>query len=255
MTIEEDILKRLKSVSHEVISSRKPEPAKSLEPTKSGVDSKQPKGGQSAVLLAFDATGSMAGLWDGTKSIIEEMVRRITKVGIVRLKCVAYRDYCDGERIFESSGWHTKAEPLLDFMRRITCNGGGDTPEAVEDALELAYKEKEVVTRVILIGDAPPHSVEKAERQSLNLNKRGCPVFAFRVGNDESAKSAFKRIAEASNGRYANLEGYKDLLDMISVTIVHDVGGSAAVDKYIKEYGTSEGVKVYSRSLPSAPKR
>ena len=182
MTIEKDILKRLELVSKEVISSRKPEPTKSLEPAKSDVDGYQKTGGEAAVLILFDATGSMSGLWDGTKSIINEMVKRITKVGRVKLKCVAYRDYCDGDRIFEYSGWHTKAEPLLDFMRRIKCDGGGDEPEAVEDALEFAYREKENVTRVILIGDAPPHSVDKAKRQSLNLNKRGCPVFAFLVG-------------------------------------------------------------------------
>lgn len=46
-----------------------------------------------------------------------------------------------------------------------------------------AYKEGEDVTRAILIGDAQPHSLEKAIRQAANLSNKGRPVFAFRAGS------------------------------------------------------------------------
>jgi hypothetical protein len=38
---------------------------------------------------------------------------------------------------------------------------------------------------------------------------------------------------------------------MMSIAIVHDLGGTGEVEKYIKKYGTSDNVKEYSRSLPS----
>lgn len=264
MTIETDILKKLELVKKEVKDSKKIEPVKSDnikgKIVKDEKESRSPfkhqssAKGQSAILLLFDATGSMSNLWSATRDIMEEMIERITEVGSAKIKCVAYRDYCDGDKIFEYSGWHTTAEPLLNFLGRIHCDGGGDEPEAVEDALELAYKEKENVTRVILIGDAQPHSLEKAVQQATNLGKKGRPVFAFGAGSSSSTIHSFSQIAEASRGHYADIGNYEDLLDMMSVTIIHDVGGSEEVEKYIKKYDISEGVKEYSKSLPSYKK-
>lgn len=264
MTIEGDILKKLESIKKEIKVWKKVDNTnsengstkrKEKSDVRDGTKTHSSTDGGSAVLFLFDATGSMQSLWDETREIIKEMVERITNVGNVKIKCVAYRDYCDGDKIFECSKWHTDAEPLLNFIKRIKCDGGGDTPEAVEDALKLAYEEKEKVTRVILIGDAPPHSLEKAQKESINLDKKGIPVFAFRVGEDYSTKIAFSDIAKLSNGNYADLRNYRDLLDMVSVTILHDVGGSEEVEKYIKKYDTSDDVKKFSQSLPPYPKK
>ena len=210
---------------------------------------------QSAVLLLFDATGSMGPFWRETQKIMEEMVERITKVGSAKLKCCAYRDYCDGDRIFEYSKWSTGAEPLLKFIRSVKCEGGGDVPEAVEDALRRAAEEEEEVTRVILIGDAPPHSWKEGKQQATNLGEKGCPIFAFRVGDDTDTKNIFRKIADLSKGSYADLKNYEDLLDMMAITVVHDVGGSKAVEKYVEKYQPSTEVKKYSQSLPSASKK
>jgi hypothetical protein len=251
MTIESDILKKLEAVKKEIRES------KETKRVVSGEDSKTRNTfarGESSVMFLFDATGSMKRFWEETQAIMSEMVSRITKVGNVKLKCVAYRDYCDGSRIFEQSKWHSEAAPLIDFISGIECNGGGDEPEAVEDALALAYKEKEKVTRVVLIGDAPPHSLDAAKAQAKMLGKQGRPVFAFLVGGDHETGSAFSQIAKVSNGAYGKLSNYKDLLDMMSLAIVHDLGGSSEVEKYLKKYGTSDNVKDYSRSLPSYKK-
>jgi hypothetical protein len=263
MTLESEILKRLESVKKDINESKKVEPVNELTNNNKSRGDKIVKNGRiiyappkvaSRILLVFDATGSMSPLWDSTRQIMNEMVKRITEVGNVKLKCIAYRDYCDGPFIFEKSEWYSEADPLINFIMGIRCTGGGDTPEAVEDALKLAYDEKEMVTRVILIGDAPPHSIEKAGIQAMNLKKAGRPVFAFLVGHDDSAREAFKHIAKLSDGAYGDLRDYNDLLDMISVTIVHDIGGDKEVNKYLKRYGTSEYVKTYSQSLPSYKK-
>ena len=264
MTLESEILKRLESVKKDINESKKVEPVDEMinssaknrgdKIIKNGRITYAPPRVASRILLVFDATGSMSHLWDSTRQIMNEMVKRITDVGNVKLKCIAYRDYCDGPYIFEKSEWHSEANPLINFIMGIKCAGGGDTPEAVEDALKLAHDEKEMVTRVILIGDAPPHSIEKAGVQAVNLKKAGRPVFAFRVGNDDNAREAFQHIAKLSDGAYGDLRDYNDLLDMISITIVHDVGGSAEVNKYLKKYDTSAYVKTYSQSLPSYKK-
>lgn len=263
MTLESEILKRLESVKKDINESKKVEPVDELININKNRGDKIAKNGRityapprvaSRILLVFDATGSMSPLWDSTRRIMNEMVRRITDVGNVRIKCIAYRDYCDGPYIFEKSEWYSEADSLINFITSIRCKGGGDTPEAVEDALKLAHEEKEMVTRVILIGDAPPHSLEKAGNQAINLKKAGRPVFAFLVGNDYNAREAFRHIAKLSDGAYGDLRDYNDLLNMISITIVHDIGGDKEVSRYIKKYETSEYVKTYSQSLPSYKK-
>ncbi|MEB3310644.1 MAG: vWA domain-containing protein [Snowella sp.] len=108
------------------------------------------------VIGLVDATGSMQPVWSKTLENIQELIHRLLEAGQVELSWVAYRDYCDNHRIIEQSDWSNSAEYLKTFMGKIACNGGGDFPEAVEKALEIAIKES-VVSRVILIGDAPPH--------------------------------------------------------------------------------------------------
>lgn len=259
MTIEEDILKKIRGKKGGLVKDNSFEPVKERKDEvkfSKGYDNldkeHQTKGGAS-VLLLFDATGSMQSLWDNTKEIIEEMVERITKVGNIRLKCVAYRDYCDGDKLFECSKWYSESEPLFRFLSRIKCDGGGDVPEAVEAALKLAYEESEDVTRVVLIADAYPHPEhwETCKQSAILLGESGRPVFAFSVGDNRQTQSTFAEIAELSGGSYSNLRNYEDLLDMICVTIVHDVDGDKAVKKYIEEYGTSKNVEEYSKSLPS----
>jgi hypothetical protein len=263
MTIEGDILKKIASIKKGINELKNLSHSDDADNgTKSKVSNISSNGkitylstkGRSNVLFLFDATGSMNRFWEETQKIMKEMVKRITKVGNVKLKCVAYRDYCDGPRLFEYSDWHTEAEPLVDFLKRIKCNGGGDTPEAVEDALQLAYEEKEMITRVILIGDAPPHSVDKTRKAVMNLAKKRIPVYTFLVGTDSDTRAVFREIAKLSNGAHGNLSNYRDLLDMMSITIVHDVGGSEEVERYIKKYDTSDNVKKYSKSLPSYKK-
>ena len=259
MTLEEEILKKIRGKKGGLAKDNPFEPVKErkdevkFSKSSDDLDKGHQTKGEASVLLLFDATGSMQSLWDSTKGIIKEMVERITKVGNIRLKCVAYRDYCDGDKLFECSEWCSESEPLFRFLSKIRCEGGDDEPEAVEAALKLAYEESEDVTRVVLIADAYPHPEhwEECKQNAVLLGKRGRPVFAFSVGSNSRTQSTFKEIAELSGGSYGNLKNYEDLLDMICVTIVHDVDGDKAVKKYIDKYGTSKKVEEYSKSLPS----
>jgi curved DNA-binding protein CbpA len=222
---------------------------KKVEPVKLGTFPPVIKS-QSSVLILFDATGSMAPLWDETAKVMEEIVRRITEVGNVSLKCCAYRDYCDGDRIFEHSEWSTRAEPLLKFIGQVKCDGGGDFPEAVEVALKHS-EDDDKATRIVLIGDAPPHADKDHKLRAANLGQKDRPVFAFRVGNAPETESAFKEIAKLSGGNYADLKDYKDLMDLMAITAVHDLGGLIAVKEYTERHKVSEDTKKFAKSLPS----
>lgn len=207
-----------------------------------------------------DATGSMCGLWSSTKEYISEMLRRIDNIGEgqFELLWVAYRDYSDGAKLLQKSKWSKDPNYLKDFISSISCGGGDDFPEAVEWALKEANEEheKEPVTRVLLIGDAPPHPERKGqvlakhgnrvmstdyltEASKLKLNQ--VPVYAFRVDDNEETKDSFDRIARLTSGEshllsLGSSDGAKKLIDSVCMTALEDIGGSELIEEYRKRY-------------------
>lgn len=203
------------------------------------------------ILGLVDATGSMQPVWNQTRDSIKELIRRLLDVGQFELSWVAYRDYCDGYRIIEQSSWSNSAENLNKFLSKITCNGGGDFPEAVEKALEVAENEKEV-SRVILIGDAPPHENKDYRKRAMALGQKKRPVYSFVVGDDSDTHRTFEEISQLSGGICSRLKDDKDILDLIAVTVVDEMGGKKSLDKYVKQYGgsLSPAVQTFIKQLP-----
>lgn len=197
-----------------------------------------------------DATGSMSGLWDSTRKHITEMIKRISELGKFEVRWVAYRDYGDGNNIIQPSDWSNQAKPLLDFINSIQCFGGDDFEEAVERALEFAARDSKV-TRVVLIGDAPPHPNKDYREQANALARLQRPVFSFVVGNHPDTIRSFKEIAEITGGKSMLLTKAEDLLDVVVLTAVDDMGGEESVREYIDRYAgqLSDGGRKYAQLL------
>jgi hypothetical protein len=191
--------------------------------------------GESKLIGLSDATGSMASLWRATRKQILEMVTRISTMGQFQMQWVAYRDYCDGPGILESSGWQQSAESLHKFIDSIACKGGGDRPEAVERALEFAAND-EVATRVFLIGDAPPHANRDYRRQAKRLAKLRRPVFTFVVGNDSETIRTFKEISDITGGLFSDLNDLDDLLDTVALVAADEMGSEDMITTYLARY-------------------
>lgn len=206
---------------------------------------------RSRMLGLSDATGSMTGLWDATRQQIQEMIRRIVEMGVFELQWVAYRDYTDGSHVLEPSGWQHSAEPLLEFLRGVRCFGGGDRPEAVERGLAFAASEDEV-TRVLLIGDAPPHEDRDYRTQATALGRKTRPVHCFVVGNAKDTFAAFSEIARLSGGTAAHLRSHADLVDVVAMTAAADLQGAKGVREYVERYkAVNASAREYARLLLS----
>ena len=116
------------------------------------------------LMCLSDATGSMGGVWKQTQSSIRIMLERISAIsggsGNIEVKWVAFRDYeLQKSLVLEASLWTDDPTSLVKFVGGIKCisHHGCDGPEAVEAALNCVNNELEPPTRVLLIGDAPPH--------------------------------------------------------------------------------------------------
>jgi Mg-chelatase subunit ChlD len=208
-----------------------------------GVEATNNFGGLSELLLLFDATGSMSNVWFEAKQGIEKLVDRLRKLfPEIKISMIAYRDYCDKERIIEKIPATNNIEKIRGFISNIRCDGGGDDPEAIEVALEEILKSEASIG--ILVGDAPPHGVidevvEKDFREvAKELRKKEKKVYTVSTNSYNSTVDSFREIAQITDGKHFPLEQLDDLIDVLSIAVAkHADKMNPLIDLIKKEQG------------------
>ena len=163
------------------------------------------------LLLVLDTTGSMADeiayLTAGFDAIVTAVGEDHPEV-TVRLGLVAYRDMGD-EYVVQSHDFTASLSEMLDWLGRLRAGGGGDYPEAMDQALEaareLSWRQGPVARLLVLIADAPPHAnrynaTVDAVRALRNEGIRVHPLAASGVG--AAAEYVLRSSAVLTHGRY-----------------------------------------------------
>ncbi len=165
------------------------------------------------VVFVLDATGSMGDEIDAVKQHLRAMIARIqagSPAPRVRFGLVAYRDHGDEflTRVFELSDDPGRVEAAV---RRLEADGGGDTPEAVAEALHAAIHQvgwdpdRATSRMLFLIGDAAPHQdlgldfraqVRAARARGIQVHALGCS------GIQDSGEAEFREVADLGEGRF-----------------------------------------------------
>ncbi|HSH96233.1 MAG TPA: VWA domain-containing protein [Roseimicrobium sp.] len=166
------------------------------------------------VCFVLDTTGSMGGLIEGAKqkiwAIANEMVRP-KPTPQIRFGLVGYRDLKD-EYVTKTFNLTDDLDSIYGHLRAFQANGGGDTPEAVNEALAEAVRkmdwsaDRKVLKIVFLVGDAPPHMdypngpkyadvCQEAMKKDLIINTIQC-------GNMSETTPIWQEIARRSEGTY-----------------------------------------------------
>lgn len=169
------------------------------------------------VVFALDTTGSMGGLIQAAREKIWSVATTMAQgqpAPEIRMGLVAYRDRGDPyvTRVFDlSSDLDTMYATLMD----LRAEGGGDTPESVNQALDdavhrIAWSGEAGVYKVIfLVGDAPPHmdyqDDVKYPQTLAAARSRGIVVNTLQAGDDGAAKAVWHKIAQAGQGQYAQV--------------------------------------------------
>lgn len=163
------------------------------------------------VVFAIDATGSMADEIDVVKEHVRTMMTRIRSgqpAPKVRFGLVAYRDHGD-EFVTRVWGLTDDVDAIEGAVRQLVADGGGDTPEAVSEALHAAVHEiqwdGQAARMVFLVGDAAPHQdagadfraeVREAKARGIKVHALGCS------GILESGEGEFREVADLGGGRF-----------------------------------------------------
>lgn len=166
------------------------------------------------VLFVLDTTGSMGGLIEGAKlkiwSIANQMLRAKPTPSL-RIGLLAYRDRGDSyiTKFYDLS---PDIDTIYANLQQFSADGGGDTPESVNQALQEAVTrpswsaDRKVLKIVFLVGDAPPHmdyqndilypvSCRMAVKRDLIINTVQC-------GQMAETMPFWKEIASLSGGTY-----------------------------------------------------
>jgi hypothetical protein len=167
------------------------------------------------VVFVLDTTGSMANLLDGAKAKIWTIADELASAQPspeLRIGLIAYRDRGDT--------YVTKRFPLTDDIDTIYqqlyslhADGGGDTPESVNQALHEAVhdtpwsQEASVYRAVFLVGDAPPHMDYRDDvpyrHTSNEARERGIVINTVQCGDLEGTKPVWLAISDKAKGTYA----------------------------------------------------
>jgi von Willebrand factor type A domain len=179
-----------------------------------GIKTRKP---QVEVVFCLDTTGSMGGLIEGAKQKIWSISNQIVsgrptpdlKVGLL-----AYRDRGDAY-ITKLTALTDDLDAVYSQIKEYKAEGGGDTPESVNQALNEAVtrfkwsEDKETLRIVFLVGDAPPHmdypdDVKYPETCKLAA-QRGILVNTVQCGSDAECARIWQDISTKAGGAYVQI--------------------------------------------------
>ena len=117
------------------------------------------------LVLCMDSTGSMGRYIDSVRKMLIPMIRgMISGFTDFRIGLVVYRDYPPDSYITRVTPFTKDFSVFQRNLNAISAWGGGDTPEAVYEALYDGASKFPWAAEsrlLILVGDAPPHPVPK----------------------------------------------------------------------------------------------
>ena len=178
------------------------------------VDQSYPDGVALDVLFLLDSTGSMADEIDQIKDTLLSISSRISDLPSqpdLRFGMVAYRDRKD-EFVTRVYDFDHQVQRFLDTIRNVKADGGGDYPESLNEAFNVAVHEpnwrlEDAIRLIFLIADAPPH-LDYANDFSyademIQAHRRGLKVFSIASsGLDEQGEYIFRQISQHTMGRF-----------------------------------------------------
>jgi Mg-chelatase subunit ChlD len=167
------------------------------------------------VAFVLDTTGSMSGLIEGAKRKVWSIANQMASgqpTPEIRIGLIGYRDRGD-TYVTRFHDLTQDVDGIYGHLSGFAADGGGDTPESVNQALHeavsrMSWTESQDVYKVIfLVGDAPPHMDYQNDvpyATSVRLaRERGIAINTIQCGSIGSTTPIWREIAASGAGRYA----------------------------------------------------
>lgn len=169
------------------------------------------------VVFALDATGSMTGLIGAAKEKIWSIAGSLAQAEpapVIEIGLIFYRDRGD-QFITRRVALSGDMDDVYEQLMQMSADGGGDSPESVNQALNEAVTKfkwdtaQSTYKTVFLVGDCPPHmdyrddvkypvSCKLATQKDIVLN-------TILMGDNYKAMQVWKDIAQCNQGSYTQV--------------------------------------------------
>lgn len=170
------------------------------------------------VVFILDNTGSMTGLISTAKDKIWSIATSMAQsdpAPDISIGLIGYRDLGD-RYLTKVTALTTDLDSVYAELMQMTADGGGDSPESVNEALDkaitrISWSTGTTTYRVaFLVGDCPPHmdypnDVKYPVTCSLAV-KKGIIINTIQMGNDPSTTPIWKEIAGITSGQYIKVD-------------------------------------------------
>ncbi len=175
------------------------------------------------IQFVVDATGSMGDEISYLKTELNDVISRagVQLPGVqIRMGSVFYRDHGD-DYLVRKAPFTTEVGSLISFIRDQSAGGGGDTPEAVEEALDESINKQDwsaqAVNRLLfLVLDAPPHNepavmnkLKAAVKSAQEKGIRIIPVTAS--GIDRPTEFLMRFLSISTSGTYVFITNHSGI--------------------------------------------
>ncbi len=165
-------------------------------------------------VFVVDATGSMSDEINYLKSELNDVINRVKKDNpdlTLNLGSVFYRDHKDAY-LTRKTNLSNDISKTINFIKNQEANGGGDFPEAIDEALEVAidgmdWNASSRTKMVFVVLDAPPHqspeNIKRMQSVTFKAAKKGIKIIPI-VGSgiDKSTEYLMRSLALCTNGTY-----------------------------------------------------
>lgn len=169
------------------------------------------------LVFLIDATGSMADEIDKLKATLRAITSQLSGLPSrpdLCLGLVAYRDKGDAFLVRSHDFTDDVDGFLHGALNPLTAGGGGDYPEAMNEALHetvhnLSWRGEGVTRLVVLLADAPPHldyGGPYYDNDMMAALGKGIKVFSVGAsGLDKQGEYIQRQIAQYTGGRFVFL--------------------------------------------------
>ena len=169
------------------------------------------------LVFLVDATGSMADEIDKLKATLRTITAEVAALPSrpdICLGLVAYRDHGDAFLLRSHDLSNDVGAFLQQALYPLRAGGGGDTPEAMSEALhetvhQLSWRGDGTTRLVILLADAPPHldyGAPHYDDDMLAALGKGIKIFGVGAsGLDRQGEFIQRQLAQYTGGKFVFL--------------------------------------------------
>jgi hypothetical protein len=166
------------------------------------------------VVFALDVTGSMSGLLSAAKEKIWSIASTLAQTENtpeISMGVVAYRDRGDAF-VTKIIDLNQDLDLVYDQLMKLSANGGGDSPESVNQGLYDAVTRiswddhRSTIKTVYLVGDCPPHMDYrddiKYQETCVMATQEDIVINTIQMGDYGATTPIWQEIASLSHGEF-----------------------------------------------------